>query len=283
MQKEGGYGLINRAGKLLTTQAFAALGDNFYDDIMSAQFGKKWGFIDKTGKLIIAAEYDEVVHFTSGLAMVRKGGRTGYIDKSGKLAIPLAYLEATPFNEKGFAAVSIGSKPVAAPPAQKGKPAPPTGPGERKWGIIDRQNNKIVPTIYDQISPDITKGGLIMVVKDGSYGYIDAAGKEVIPPKYDEARDFTDDGLAAVSVNDKWGFINTTGSVVIKPQFDEVADFSYGLAPVDKNSKWGFVDKSGKMVIPAQFDQANQFINMNKSAGGSSSGGTPSKDEDDDN
>src|SRR6185312_11298582 len=138
VQKEGGFGLINRAGKLLTTQAFTALGDIFYDDIMSAEIGKKWGFIDKTGKLIVPAIYDEVVHFSAGLAIVRKAGKTGYIDKTGKLVIPLMYLETTPFNDRGTAEVSIGQKP-AAPPAKGGQSTPP----ERKWGIIDKSNNKI--------------------------------------------------------------------------------------------------------------------------------------------
>src|ERR1019366_5209202 len=62
VQKEGGFGLINRAGKLLTTQAFTALGDNFFEDMMSAEFGKKWGYIDKTGKMVIPAAYDEAAH-----------------------------------------------------------------------------------------------------------------------------------------------------------------------------------------------------------------------------
>src|SRR6185312_7596972 len=120
---------------------------------------------------------DEVVHFSAGLAIVRKAGKTGYIDKTGKLVIPLMYLETTPFNDRGTAEVSIGQKP-AAPPAKGGQSTPP----ERKWGIIDKSNNKIVEIIYDQISPSMNKG-LIMVVKDGAYGFIDATGKEIIPPK----------------------------------------------------------------------------------------------------
>ncbi len=48
----------------------------------------KWGYIDKTGKIIIDPQYDDAWPFSEGLAAVmivdEETGKWGYIDKTGK-------------------------------------------------------------------------------------------------------------------------------------------------------------------------------------------------------
>ena len=46
----------------------------------------KWGFIDRTGKIVIEPKfdtYDYVYQWSEGLLAVRVGGRWGFIDKTG--------------------------------------------------------------------------------------------------------------------------------------------------------------------------------------------------------
>jgi len=51
---------------------------------------KKWGFIDKTGKIVIPCQYDEVGKFSEDLAYAIIHGRmTGYIGKDGAWKIEL--------------------------------------------------------------------------------------------------------------------------------------------------------------------------------------------------
>lgn len=45
---------------------------------------KKHGFIDKTGKIVIAAQFDEAGDFSGGIAAVAIDQKLGYIDKTGK-------------------------------------------------------------------------------------------------------------------------------------------------------------------------------------------------------
>ena len=108
-------------------------------------------------------------------------------------------------------------------------------------------------------------------------GYI-----EVIPLRYDDARDFSE-GLAAVMIGEKWGFIDKTGKEVVPPKYDEVGDFHDGLAVVivgdyyrvvkaafakggviDSRTwvytwEYGFIDKTGKEVVPPQYRDAEDF------------------------
>jgi hypothetical protein len=99
----------------------------------------------------------------------------------------------------------------------------------------------------------------------GKWGFIDKAGKMVIPPKYNGAWKFSE-GLAAVLTGDEkpWGFIDKTGNMVIPSQFylpidpaeGEFANycgvFSGGLAEVfsldSRPVTAGYIDRTGKFV-----------------------------------
>ena len=80
----------------------------------------KYGFIDKTGKLVIDYKYDYAEDFSEGYAAVSTGGfwdeeagyvtgNWGFIDKTGKVVVPIFYDKVWDFSE-GLAAVSNGGK-----------------------------------------------------------------------------------------------------------------------------------------------------------------------------
>jgi uncharacterized membrane protein len=46
--------------------------------------GKMWGYVDKTGKIVIHPQFDDARNFSEGLAEVRIGKRWIFIDKTGK-------------------------------------------------------------------------------------------------------------------------------------------------------------------------------------------------------
>ena len=45
---------------------------------------EKWGYIDRSGKMVIPAKYDDAGSFTDGRASVELNGRTFTIDRSGR-------------------------------------------------------------------------------------------------------------------------------------------------------------------------------------------------------
>jgi len=128
---------------------------------------------------------------------------------------------------------------------------------------------------------------LLVVVRNGKYGYIDHQGRIVIEPQYVWGDDF-DGGFApvylcgrAVSIDasgkvrplrvvregevyaksrgGKVGFADASGKFKGPPTFDEALPFSDGLAAVRAGEKWGFVDRTGALVIPLQFSEAYFF------------------------
>ena len=104
----------------------------------------------------------------------------------------------------------------------------------------------------------------LAVVRDNNthkYGFMNEAGKLVIPCKWSGAGNFDNcvEGLAMVMNAKKlWGFIDKTGKLVVPCEWEEVghyiSDFLGGIISVmDENGLWGCVDMTGKVVIPCQY------------------------------
>src|SRR5574343_1181551 len=86
--------------------------------------------------------------------------------------------------------------------------------------------------------------GLAAIRIGYAWGYVDRNGALVVPPVFDDARDFSG-GFAAVSQNEKWGFINPKGEWVIPAQYSHVSGFSDGLAAVTIDGRSAYLDSAG--------------------------------------
>ena len=176
---KGGVTYFNNRGEKLDTPPLdpGPSYHSFAEGLATIETKGKSGYIDKTGKLVIPAEFIDADDFSEGLAAVQmpveltwcpldKDGsrygsskRFGYIDKTGKVVIPPQFEYAGPFRE-GLANVSTCSKS----------------------GFIDRTGKMVMSVDYDDVFP--FRGGLSQVRTRGDvhFGYIDKAGKIVWAP-----------------------------------------------------------------------------------------------------
>lgn len=153
-------------------------------DKTGQSFVEKWGFIDKTGKIVIPPQFVEVESFSEGLAKVavinNEGKQVwGFIDRTGKMVINPQFADVTNF-KNGLAAVSY-------------------------WTTT---KSTLTGSVYHHKS---------------NFGFIDKTGKEVIPPKFSEVcpkivSDFCltfNNDLAFVVVDDhQMGYINKKGEFI---------------------------------------------------------------------
>jgi len=191
----------------------------------------KWGYIDRTGKLVIAAELLSPLEFSEGLAAFSVGGKKGYIDTSNKLVIAAQFDEAFRFFD-GIAEVAVNKKPVLIDKTGKVLCALPT-----------TNSGSIHFSAGLSPFPTSVKGGF-------KYGFVDSACRVVIPAKFDGAGEFSE-GLAAFQQGEKWGFIDKTGKIVIPAQFSWPEPFQGGLAQVTgDNGLYAYVNHSGKLLQP---------------------------------
>ena len=101
---------IDRTGALVMTPSGELYEGIFSEGLAAASRGGKWGFIDTTGAWAIPPRDPEPSEFHDGRALscrgeIGDGRRCGYIDKTGRLVIPRIYQKALPFSE-GLAAVT---------------------------------------------------------------------------------------------------------------------------------------------------------------------------------
>src|SRR5712692_378744 len=59
----------------------------------------KWGYIDKTGSIVIKPEFEEAFPYSEGLAAVRVRGKWGYVNDKGNMIINPRFDLAAPFSE----------------------------------------------------------------------------------------------------------------------------------------------------------------------------------------
>ena len=134
----------------------------------------KWGFIDKSGKVVIPLIYDVVTFFHDGLAVVGKAygrGRNlkwGVIETLGPQVTPNVHYDAAKILGEGFATVGY------ARPHRKGL----------KWNLINRENTMILHGFDDfgcfingRASASYTEGGVVRK------GYINKVGDFVASDK----------------------------------------------------------------------------------------------------
>jgi hypothetical protein len=187
----------------------------------------KWGYMDRTGQLVIPAQFDEAGDFSEGLARVRIKGpldnwgykgpldKWGFIDTTGEYVVPPQFLFAGDFRE--------GLAPV-------------TRYGQVHSGYIDPTGQWVIPDTLFSSAREFSEGLAPVEINLGT-----------------DKR-----------VNFKWGYIDKLANLVIKAQFDEAFPFSDAMARVVKikgrnTKKYGFIDRTGRMVVEPVYDKANDF------------------------
>lgn len=73
------------------------------------RIGDKWGILTANGEQLAEVKFDSVGVFHDGLAVVKAAERYGYIDRSGAIVIPIQWMTAYDFSE-GLAALRVDKK-----------------------------------------------------------------------------------------------------------------------------------------------------------------------------
>ncbi|GAA4468576.1 hypothetical protein GCM10023093_26420 [Nemorincola caseinilytica] len=143
------------------------------------------------------------------------------------------------------------------------------------FGLVQLSSGRQLATGYGSIYEP--REGLMMVARNGAYGFIDMMGREVIPliyhketpndvgrdERYNEStyEDFRYDGfyegLAVVVKDDKAGYIDKQGRTIIPFIYERAFGFRNDRAWVKQNGKWGIIDKKGNVVIPITHNAPN--------------------------
>jgi hypothetical protein len=226
-RRRGRRWYIDTGGRELNGTKFD-MADSFSEGLASVLpvRNERWGYIDKTGQFAIKPRFENFPGgFSEGLADVRLGGKVGFIDKRGQFVIRPQFEKAENF--------SGGLAPVAK---------------NGKWGFIDREGKWVIEPKFDYARH--FSEGLAVVEVDKKSGYIDTHGNMVVEPKYDQAYPFVD-GYAEV-VNGTVGYIDRTGKEVLPIEFSEATYKGQGLWSVMTQGEIRIID--AKQAVIYRYD-----------------------------
>ena len=250
------WGYIDKTGEMVIAPKYSRA-DEFSGGLARIAICDNWdimgvyGIIDKTGEIIVPAKYDNIYHFSGNLFQIYTGGKWGIIDKTGEVVVEPKYDDMN-FLKNGLSKVGISNK------------------DREKMGYINNAGNQIIAPKYTGLGDFF--GGLALAEISGKWGYINQMDEQIVPLKYynpnpNYYKDNFSEGLVAVGIGKafdvKYGFADITGKEVITPKYTGVHSFSEELAAVEigdgADRKWGFIDKTGKEVIPLKYKGTGNF------------------------
>lgn len=82
--EEDRFGFIDKTGKIVIPPKFRFAGD-FYENVAVARLDSGFGFINRKGEFIIKPVYDYAKDFYDGVAIVIKDSKSYFLDKKGRI------------------------------------------------------------------------------------------------------------------------------------------------------------------------------------------------------
>ena len=234
IQVAGRYGFIDRSGREIVAPTLRAA-NHFHEGLASFLEDGAYGFLDTTGHVVIAPSFEAVDDFREGRAVVTVKGKLGVIDRSGALVIEPAYDEL----EDHYAHVV----PVVV---------------NGKAGLLDKAGNWRALARYDEVLT-VDDDGFAVVASNKKWGLLDRTGTAVIPARYAEIGWGPNEGLLAFRDGKRWGVVDRAGQVIVAPSFEEVGEFSFGRAFVRAKKKLGYIDRNGALAVPIEYASAFVF------------------------
>jgi hypothetical protein len=264
---------------------------NAAENLLPIQQGGKWGYINRSGEVVIKPKFDWAEPFADGLALVRYAPRKnrakpdelvegmGFIDQTGKVVIELEgplHINGESFSEgltkysiwdagKGYfygymdtsGKIQIKATFTDASSFVDGLAA--VCIEWQKCGFINKAGDFVVKPTY-RVTGQFFEGLALAGHEYDVIGFMNKSGEMIIEPQFLNTGTRFNEGLSVVNYpHGKAGYINHEGVIVIPMQFERAQPFSDGLAAVRVESKWGYIDKTGKFVIEPQFVGAGPF------------------------
>lgn len=226
------YGFMDADNTVVVSPVYSQV-YNFSEGFCAVKNAEgKWGYIDPDGILRIPCTYEVANEFSCGLALVKTETGYGYIDEMNRFVIPAEYEEAYPFSENR-ACVRLGEG----------------------YGYIDTSGQVVTPAGFE-LAFDFCGGSA--VVKQESYGTVDASGTIHLMPGWDQLSPEREGNYYKGRKGELWSFVDASG-VAVSDGYAYLGDFSQGLCPVKTSTGYGYIDESFALVIPAEWDSAGAF------------------------
>ena len=186
------------------------------------------GTINRSGRVVVPIEYDEVSDPVEGTSTVERNGRVGAVDRNGDLVVPMTFTDVGEFSG-GLAY------------AQR----------DDAYGFINPRGEVVIP--FSFVSAGTFRNGLAVVEREDGFGVIDVKGGVVVPAEYDWIEGF-DGAVSRARKDGRTGLISPFGDVLVPLRYDHIGPFRDGLALIVEGKRCGYITPTGSIAIPLEYE-----------------------------
>ena len=224
---------------------------------------KKWGYLDGSGKVVIAAQYDRVGDFKDGYAVVEKEGKSsqgyfsgsyvyhkGVINTAGTVTVPLEYYKTENLGgglfrvqkesySSQYGVVNASGKMIV--PNQYGDSAGWTGAyawGREGWLNYYCDIYSLTGAKLQGSAKQLAKGNPLIAVKEGSKCAVATGSTKLTEAVYDDVELPENADFAIVHYGNLKGLVGLAGEIFAPGTYD---DF-------EAKGEYVIVKKDGKTV-----------------------------------
>jgi hypothetical protein len=204
----GKFGIIDNKNFVNIINEFDWI-DN-YSEIMRAKKNNGYGVINKNSLVVIPFEYERIDIGPGNTFILVKNGKYGFGDINGCLHSKI---------DNDFDNKLIPSELIRIPDPKKQQILFKVIKDDEQ-GIMN-QNGKILGEIGEYEEIYLPSCGLIRVMGNDKYFYLDMKMKPAFNSKFDEAEDYINN-FAAVKTKGKWQIIDLSGKVVFNENCESI-------------------------------------------------------------
>ncbi|MEP2670329.1 MAG: WG repeat-containing protein [Cyclobacteriaceae bacterium] len=158
--RNGKYGFIDNRGRLRIANRYEGIG-NFKNGLAAVKILGKWGFINAEDNIVINPSYESVSEFRKEVAIVKRG-KFGFVDKTGKLVLETRYDSIMPLPTDNFLIqhnqlLGLADENGTVLIDPRFETLDDLGNGyvivsrEKKFGLLTKSGFSTIPMIYDQL------------------------------------------------------------------------------------------------------------------------------------
>lgn len=177
----------------------------YESNVLKFKKDEKIGLIDFSGKVVLQANYDDIKALDSvrNRLIITKENKRGLVDTAGNIIVDTNYddiIGELTSSKTGYITVLESE-------------------GNKLYGYISSNGDKRIDPQYNEISiiSDIKDPNKILLVvkKEDKYGIVDEQNNQILPIEFEEIDGLFTNNMFVCKKDSKWGIVNSNNEVII--------------------------------------------------------------------
>jgi hypothetical protein len=230
------------------------------------------GFINRKGKLVVPAQFEEVSRTENGYFLIKNSGKYGLVNPAGEIEVDarfkeLIFQDYQTVRAKRFNMWQVKDSLNKALEIFLADSLIAESDSEYRYFINERSFVSKHEAKRPIVVPEPVKINLkndfpfITWEYKGKTAYEDLNCNLIVPPVYDSVKYIPSDSIFIVYWKGKIGFLEKDGTEImpLTSRYQKIYHFSSGRIRIIKDGRYGFLDRFGNVRVSPQYEKAQDF------------------------